>query len=301
MSDYGHSLRFGLFVTPSVADHARAIDLAIRADAAGLDLVTFQDHPYQPTMLDTWTLLSYVVAKTDRIMVAPNVINLPLRPPAVLARASASLDILSGGRFELGLGAGSFWEAITAMGGERRSPGQAVRALTEAIEIIRQVWNTEPRGGVRVEGEFYRVVGAKRGPAPAHEIGILLGALGPKMLALTGRAADGWLPSFEYLQRGLDTLAEMNDRIDTAAAAAGRPPTAVRRYLNVMSASLGATNRGMLQGPKDQWVDQLTTLALEHGISAVLIGGDDLATADVFATEIAPAVREAVARHRGRA
>ncbi len=71
--------------------------------------------------------------------------NLPLRPPAVLAKAAASIDVLSNGRFELGLGAGAFWDAIEAMGGPRRSPGGAVDALAEAIEIIRRAWSGEAR------------------------------------------------------------------------------------------------------------------------------------------------------------
>src|SRR5699024_7666300 len=135
---------------------------------------------------------------TERIGIASNVVNLPLRPPTVLARAAASLDILSAGRFDLGMGAGSFGEAIAAMGGQHRTPGQAVRALREAIDIMRQMWDTSARGGVRADGEFYQVTGAKRGPAPTRDIGILLGALGPKMLAMTGEVADGWLPSYEY-------------------------------------------------------------------------------------------------------
>src|SRR5690606_5441075 len=133
---------------------------------------TFQDHPYQPSFLDTWTLLSYVASRTERIHVAGNVLNLPLRPPAVLARAAASLDILSGGRVALGLGAGGFQDAIAAMGGRRLSPGESVAALDEAIAVIRAIWDTGERGGVRVEGEHYRVVGAKRGPTPAHDIPI---------------------------------------------------------------------------------------------------------------------------------
>lgn len=76
------------------------------SERVGLDLVTFSDHPYQPRFLDTWTLLSWVAAQTRSITVCGNVLNLPLRPPAVLARSAASLDLLSGGRFELGLGAG---------------------------------------------------------------------------------------------------------------------------------------------------------------------------------------------------
>ena len=85
--------------------------------------MTFQDHPYQPRFLDTWTLLSVLAAQTSTVRLAPNVANLPLRPPAVLARSVASLDILSGGRVELGLGAGAFWDAIEANGGRAAHAG----------------------------------------------------------------------------------------------------------------------------------------------------------------------------------
>ena len=106
MSDRGHPLRFGVFITPSAGDADRVVALAELADRSGHDLVTFQDHPYQPRFLDTWTLLSFVAARTERVHLAGNVLNLPLRPPSVLARAVASLDVLSRGRAELGLGAG---------------------------------------------------------------------------------------------------------------------------------------------------------------------------------------------------
>ena len=88
----------------------------------GLDLVTFRDHPYLPKFLDTWTLLSYVAASTSRPSARPSVLKLPLRLPAVLARAGASLDLLSGGRLELGVcaGAGAFWDAMEAMGAQGR-------------------------------------------------------------------------------------------------------------------------------------------------------------------------------------
>ena len=117
MTDYGHDLLFGTFATPSAHGARQVVDLAVTADRAGLDLVTFQDHPYQPAFLDTWTLLSYVAARTERVHLAPNVLNVPLRPPAVVARSAASIDLLSAGRFDLALGAGGFWDAIEAMGG----------------------------------------------------------------------------------------------------------------------------------------------------------------------------------------
>jgi alkanesulfonate monooxygenase SsuD/methylene tetrahydromethanopterin reductase-like flavin-dependent oxidoreductase (luciferase family) len=298
MTDYGHPLLFGSFVTPAAADPERTVGLAVLSEQAGLNLVTFQDHPYQPAFLDTWTLLSYVAARTSRVRLAANVTNLPLRPPAVLARSVASLDLLSGGRAELGLGAGAFWDAIEAMGGRRLRPGQARQALDEAIGIIRQTWAADQRGGVRLDGEFYQVNGAKRGPAPAHDVGIWLGAYKPGMLALTGRAADGWLPSLGYLQPG--DLAAGNKIIDEAAQQAGRSPDRIRRLLNV-SGRFGTIGHGPLDGPAEQWAEELADLALSDGISAFILGGDDPDDLRRFAAEVAPAVRELVAAERATA
>ncbi len=282
----------GTFVTPSAHDPERVVALAQAADRGGLDLVTFQDHPYQTSFLDTSTLLAYVAARTERVHLAANVANLPLRPPAVLARATATLDLLSGGRAELGIGSGAFWDAIAAMGGRRLSAGQAVQALREGIELIRQVWDADTRGGVRLDGTYYQASGMKRGPRPAHDIGIWVGAYKPRMLALTGELGDGWLPSWNYLPDGWDSFEEMSGRIDDAAMAAGRPPTAIRRFLNVMGTSFEPTGSGFLQGPPSVWVEQIVAAALEHRLGGVVLAADDLATTERFAAEVAPAVRE---------
>jgi alkanesulfonate monooxygenase SsuD/methylene tetrahydromethanopterin reductase-like flavin-dependent oxidoreductase (luciferase family) len=117
------------------------------------------------------------------------VLNVPLRPPAVLARAAAALDRLSGGRVELGLGAGGFWDAIEAMGAPRLTPGQSVDALEEAIDLMRALWG---EGRVTFEGEHYRLKRANPGPAPRHAIELWIGTYKPRMLALTGREGDGW-------------------------------------------------------------------------------------------------------------
>jgi alkanesulfonate monooxygenase SsuD/methylene tetrahydromethanopterin reductase-like flavin-dependent oxidoreductase (luciferase family) len=291
MSDYGHELHFGSFVTPTADDPSVPVRLAQLSERVGLDLVTFQDHPYQARFLDTWTLMSYVAAATSTISIAPNVANLPLRPPAVLARAAASLDLLSGGRVELGIGAGGFWDAIEAMGGRRLAPGQAVDALAEAIAVIRAVWDADERGGVRIDGAHYRVVGAKRGPRPAHEIGLWVGAYKPRMLELAGRVADGWLPSLGYLD--VADFASSNAHIDAAAEAAGRAPASVRRLLNLIGG-----DDGPLAGPPSQWVEVLTGFAVEHGFSTFILGGDDPTALQVFAAEVAPAVRASGRRPR---
>lgn len=300
MSDYGHDLLFGTFITPVAQPVMHAVELAVVADRAGLDLVTFQDHPYQPTFHDTWTLLSYVASRTTQIHVSGNVLNLPLRQPAVLARSAASLDLLSGGRFELGIGAGGFWDAIEAMGGRRLSPGQAVSALEEAIHVIREIWSTEERSGVRFNGDYYQLKGAKRGPAPAHDIGIWVGAYKPKMLAMTGRAADGWLPSLGYLKGGPSELKEMNAYIDEGALSAGRKPSDVRRLLNI-SGQFARSGRSLLNGPPQQWAEELAGITLQYGITGFILAADDAATIELFAAEVAPATRELVAAERVRA
>jgi alkanesulfonate monooxygenase SsuD/methylene tetrahydromethanopterin reductase-like flavin-dependent oxidoreductase (luciferase family)/hemerythrin-like domain-containing protein len=294
VSDYRHDLQFGVFITPLAAQADGVLELARLADVAGLDIVSFQDHPYQPRFLDTWTLLSVVAAATTNVRVAPNVANLPLRQPVVLARSAASLDILSGGRVELGLGAGAFWDAIEANGGRRLTPGESVGALAEAVEIIRAVWHNDRRG-VRHRGTHYTVDGAKPGPAPAHDIEIWLGAYKPRMLRLTGATANGWLPSQAYLD--LDRLPAMNAAIDEAADDAGRRPAEIRRLLNI-NGSFG-TGAGFLEGTPEQWAEQLAELTLATGMSAYILAADAADDLRRFAEEVAPATRELVERARG--
>lgn len=298
MPDYGHDLRFGSFLSPSQQNPEGVVGLAQLSEELGLDLVTFQDHPYQPAYLDTWTLLSYVAAATVQIKIAPNVLNLPLRPPAVIARSAASLDLLSGGRLELGLGAGAFWDAIEAMGGTRLTPGESVVALDEAITILRELWDVDTRGGVRVEGQHYHLEGAKRGPAPTHAIEIWVGALKPRILRLTGRRADGWLPSSAYLPP--DQLADANAIIDGAAGAAGRRPSDVRRLYNV-TGRFSPRRGGFLQGPPEQWVEELTALTVSEGMSTFILASDDPEMLATFAGEVVVGVREAVAAARADA
>lgn len=293
MTDYGREVRFGYFLIPNAADPLLAT--AQEVERLGLDYIGVQDHPYQRRYVDTWTLLAMIAATTARVRVFPDVANLPLRPPAVLAKAAASLDRLSGGRFELGLGAGGFWDAIAAYGGPRRSLAEAFRALAEAIEVIRMVWSGERN--LRFQGEFYRLAGAHSGPVPDRRIGIWLGVYGPKALRLAGRMADGWVPSF----RGqLQSLREMTGRLEEGAAEAGRDPGEVRRILNVGGVISDGTSEGVLRGPVDQWTEELTSLVVEDGFDTFVLWAEEPGQLARFAEEVVPAVRQQVARERAR-
>lgn len=298
MTDYGRALEFGSFITPAAGSARGVMELTKASERAGLDYATFQDHPYQPAFFDTWTLLSYLAAQTSTIRLAANVHNLPLRPPAVLARSAASLDILSGGRIELGLGAGGFWDAIEAMGGGRLTPGQSVTALSEAIDVIKGIWDAANRERYVYEGEFYKINGAKRGPAPAHDMEIWLGGYKPRMLRLIGTKATGWLPSLSYLP-DLKDLSVANAAIDQAALKAGRDPKVIRRLLNVGGQITNAPTSKPLVGPVQQWIDDLVSMALEHGMDTFILGGDSVQMLEIYGNEIIPAVREIVAQERG--
>ena len=287
----GRDIKFGYFLIPN-AD-APLLSLAQEAEHLGLDYIAVQDHPYQRRFVDTLTLLSMIAARTSQIGLFPDVANLPLRSPAVLAKAAASIDVLSGGRFELGLGAGGFWDAIEAYGGPRRTPGKALAALEEAIEVIRKVWSGERN--LRFEGQHYRLRGAHSGPVPVHPIGIWLGVTGPRALKLAGKVADGWVPSF----RGdLMKIADMSKRLDDAAAEAGRDPSSIRRILNVNGVITEGASNSILQGPVNQWADELTKLAITYGFDTFIFWGEGEGQLQRFAEQVVPAVRAQVAAEK---
>jgi alkanesulfonate monooxygenase SsuD/methylene tetrahydromethanopterin reductase-like flavin-dependent oxidoreductase (luciferase family) len=238
VTDRGHArglatgargVELGISIIPYADSLERNRELVRAADDAGLAYVGVQDHPYQHRFFDTWSLIPTLLAGTRQISFFTDVANLPLRPPAVMAKAAASLDVLSGGRFELGLGAGGIPDVIANFGGPRRTPGEAVEALEEAIQVIRLLWSDER--SVSFEGKYYRLDDARPGPQPAHPISIWVGAFKPRMLRLVGRTADGWLPSLGVLTR--KQLRAGNEQIDAAAVGAGREPGSIRRILNL--------------------------------------------------------------------
>jgi alkanesulfonate monooxygenase SsuD/methylene tetrahydromethanopterin reductase-like flavin-dependent oxidoreductase (luciferase family) len=291
-------LLFGVSLEPSLEiEHNRAVALA--AERAGLDLVGVQDHPYAARYLDAFVLIGDLIARTERINFFPDVANLPLRPAPALARTVSSLSRVSGGRFQLGLGAGGYWDAIARMGVERRTPAEALAAQEEAIALLRSLWRSG--GRTTTSGQWYSVNGLS-GQAPADAgVEIWLGAQGPRSLALTGRVADGWAaPIPSYLP--YEKWAESNKIVDRSAAEAGRDPARVRRLAQLVGTITDGPVSVELHGADpvrtgvQGWIDVLTRLA-EQGFTGFVLwpeqdGGEQ---ARRFGEEIAPAVRERLA------
>ena len=284
------------------ATAAESVNLITPADRDDLDLFTVADHPYFGAKLDAYALVSFLLGQTERIAGLVTVTNLPSRPAPVLARTITSLSTLSGGRILLGIGAGAIWDMIERLSVPRLDGGSAVRAMAEAITLIRALSG----GGdpVTFDGDFYHVSGLDPADAPAPRV--FTGSVGPKSLAVTGRLADGWIPPMasDWLSQ---LYCDSCPRIDDAAAAAGRDPAEVATVYNFggritpepLAATRGEDGR-WIGGSVRQWVDELTTAVLEHHASGFIYRStDDTPAAEAltrWATEVVPPVRDAIAR-----
>jgi alkanesulfonate monooxygenase SsuD/methylene tetrahydromethanopterin reductase-like flavin-dependent oxidoreductase (luciferase family) len=292
MPTYNHPLLFGALLEAPPGRPLDVLGLAESAETSGLDVVSLPDHPYWSERLDTFTLLAAMAHRTNRIRLLCNVANLPLRPPAFLARVGATLDWISNGRFDLGIGAGAqqLWDQIVAEGGPRLGAGESVDALEEAVLIIRALWDPSTKASFR--GKHYWLDEAMPSPLASGRIDIWLGAYRSRMLRLVGQMADGWIPS--SFACGPDQIATANSVIDAAAESAGRAPESIRRGYNI-AVSFDTADKAFLQGPPHKIAKELAELTLTQGVSMYLLYRVD--SADLlarFADEVAPAVREMV-------
>jgi alkanesulfonate monooxygenase SsuD/methylene tetrahydromethanopterin reductase-like flavin-dependent oxidoreductase (luciferase family) len=250
--NYSHRLRFGLIASSASAE--TVTQRGTLADALGYDLVTVDDS----SELDPWAALSWLAGRTERIRLLP-IVSIGRHSPAVLGRAAASLDLLSGGRLQLGL------------------TGDDAADISEAIEIIREIWAVDAPGRLRHGGSRYSVNGAERGPAPDHDVPILVRGLGERMLRLAGSASEGWLVRYPA------ALESGNSVVDASAQDAGRDPREIRRVLDI----------DPVDGTPAEWVAQLLPLVTDHGVGTFLLRTDDPAMIRHFITAVVPALRDA--------
>jgi alkanesulfonate monooxygenase SsuD/methylene tetrahydromethanopterin reductase-like flavin-dependent oxidoreductase (luciferase family) len=294
---FGVGLESGAHQVSAMLGHARL------ADEAGLDVVSVSDHPYFADRVDAYAALGFVLGATSAITGVVICTNLLSRPAPVLARTITGLSTVSRGRVVLGMGAGGLQEEIMALGVPRLSPAARVRALEEAIVVVRALSG----GGrpVTFDGEFYQVTGLA--PAATPTPPIWTGTLSPKALAVTGRRADGWIPGHLADWRSPE-VARSRPIVDEAAASVGRDAADVDTIYNVS----GRLSEGALPRTRDdegrwvgggvaQWVEELTFAVLERGAGAfiyLLPPGEIISdrALSLWVPEVSPAVREAVTR-----
>lgn len=321
------SYKFGMALSSARRTLPRLIKLAQQAEREGLDFVSFQDHLYNPHWVDTWTLLTTVGAHTERIGLQIATATLPLRYPPMLAKQAMTLDLLTGGRLELGIGSGGpqYADGIRSLGVDPPGGGQAVRLVAEAIDVLRALWQPGPDiseepadqlariqrnyddyllpadgwPAVSFQGSLLRLQGALYGPAPTHHIPILVGATKPRMAGVVGRAADGWIVSQGRLRH--DELLALHERVDKAAMDAGRDPTAIIRQYNMFGTIglPGSTHLGprpAFAGTAGEWTELLLRCCTADRMTAINYWpGDDPEQLSVYAAEVVPQVRQLLA------
>jgi probable F420-dependent oxidoreductase len=222
---------FGAPVSGAWATPGNLAGFTAQAEAAGYASVwTFQRlivpegsamEPVYHSVLDPMVALGYAAAATSRIRLGVAVVNMPYLAPAYLAKQAATVDVLSAGRLDLGLGLGWMPEEFAAAGGTMAGRGART---AEYIEVMRRLW----AGGVAAfSGEFYTLPAGRMAPEPVQRPGppILLGGTVPRALERAGRLADGWVTSS---RTDLSRIGEGIKRVRAAAEQAGRDPAAMR-------------------------------------------------------------------------
>ncbi len=269
---------------------------ALYAEQLGYDVVTLHRdtlHSEDPSF-ENWTLLTWLAAHTTRIRVAPVVLALPNRHPAVLAKMAETLDRLSGGRLILVLGAGGPMNepAYRAFGLAQRSPREKVEALEEAIDILRGLWSTS---GFSYTGQHFRTEGATIEPKPSHPIPIWLGVFGDRMIDLVGRKADGWLPTYQFLEP--EQAYRKLEHIRNGAEHAGRNPDHIMYGYNipVLVQEGSVTTKGQIAGSAEEVARQLADF-VRHGFTFLNVwpSGEAAKQRERLAREVLPIVRDLI-------
>lgn len=297
---------FGLPVAGAWAGPEAISQFASRAEALGYDsLWSFQrllvpageqSAPVYRSVLDPLISLTFAAAATSRIRLGVSIVNIPFVSPVLLAKQSATLDLLSGGRLDLGLGAGWSPVEFTASGAQLANRGART---VEYLQALHTLWADEVS---EFHGEFYEIPPSRMAPKPAQKPGppVLLGGTAPAALRRAGQLTDGWLSSS---RADLSTISEQAAIVREAAVKAGRDPAAVRivcRGVVQAGALIAGDKRPRLAGSYDEIREDASWLATQ-GVTEVfydlnwdpLIGSPD--TGPAAATERAAEILEALA------
>lgn len=219
---------------------------AVRAEGLGFDSVWLSDHlfydltryggPQGPRSgVECFTGLAALSLETTRVRLGSLVVNNDLRNPALLAKVAATIDLMSGGRLDLGMGAGWFEPEYRAAGIPFEPPAVRVGRLSEAVRIVRSLL---AGGRASFEGRHYRLEGVRSFPLPAAAPPVFVGGRGDRMARLAGRYADGYNGAWAWEPEDFAGRVELVDR---AAAAAGRDSSQVKKTVGLYALPAGSS------------------------------------------------------------
>jgi alkanesulfonate monooxygenase SsuD/methylene tetrahydromethanopterin reductase-like flavin-dependent oxidoreductase (luciferase family) len=292
----GRGLRFGI-CTDQNLPFATLAERWRTFEQLGFDSVWDCDHFNQPSRptgpyFEGWTLLGALAARTDRIRVGILVSSNTFRHPALVAQQAVTVDHVSSGRLELGLGAGWYVPEHERFGIPFPAPGELVGRFHEAVQVIDSLLRNET---TTFEGRYYRLEAAyvRPGPVQRPRPPLTLGAHRPRMLGICARYADSW-----NSHGTVEEIAERNRILDEHCAAIGRDPGEVRRSLYCWSSQMAS------QGLPDMWesvaaFEEVVGRYLEVGIDEFLIDQprpEQFPLLERAATEVIPRLRREAAR-----
>jgi F420-dependent oxidoreductase-like protein len=234
----GEQLSFGICTDqnlpwPVLAEQWR------RYEALGFDSIWDCDHLYQPSKptgpyFEAWTVLAALATQTERVRIGVLVTCNTFRHPGLLAKEAVTVDHVSNGRLEIGLGAGWFVPEHERFGIPFPSPSELVGRFREAVEIIDGMLRNELS---TYDGHYYQLHDAPSRPGPVQRPRppLLLAGKGPRMLKIVAQYADAWNSS-----GSVDEVRVWNQTLDENCAAIGRDPSAIRRGIYGWAAKLPA-------------------------------------------------------------
>ena len=268
----------------------------------GFDVAAVPDHfcdwanPPAP-WLECWTLMAALAVETSSIRLSTNVTQIPLRNPGVLAHQAVTVDHISGGRIEVGLGTGLMIDPGTEMIGlPNWSNGERVRRFGEYIELLGRLLSEDV---VSYDGEYYQAAEAVMNPSSVQRprVPVVAAALAPRMIGHTARHADGWnTMSFSAdLDEQLVELAARNTAMDRLCEGVGRDPASLRRSANLFDAEARASGGRIRYYDDPGLFERLVTGLAEASYREIgLYYPADESQLEVFerlATEVIPGLR----------
>ena len=249
-------------------------------------------------MLEGWTRLTYLAAAFPRFRYGHLVLSQSYRNPALLAKMAATLQLLTGGRFILGLGAGWHEEEYRSYGYDYPSGGVRVAQLAEAIEVMRAMWTQSP---ATYHGTYYHVDDAYCEPRPDPPIPIMVGTNGPKALAVTARLADMWnwdgpwdavyRKPYETLRRECEAIGRPFEEITLTCGFQVSLPDDPATFVASVTHDFYPGQVFPIVGPTPADAIREIELLVDAGVSHFQIDFRDMTTYRRFIDEVVPAVR----------